>query len=222
MAFELDHLFIWTRPGAAVAERLLELGIREGPPNRHPGQGTANRRFFFANVMLELLWVDEPAAGELEPARATGLHRRWRLLGRGASPFGVCLRPAGAETGLPFPCWDYRPRYLPAGRSIGLDRDRYNLRLPFLFYLDFGRRPDAPDGIAPEYLRHPAGISTLDRVRIDCPGLDPAAPAVVAANRIGGLCLRVAAPPLMWLEFDRGRQGRSAELAPDLPLSLRW
>ena len=29
--------------------RLIRLGLREGSPNQHPGQGTANRRFFFAN-----------------------------------------------------------------------------------------------------------------------------------------------------------------------------
>jgi hypothetical protein len=33
--------------------------LTEGTPNIHPGQGTANRRFFFRNAMLELLWVND-------------------------------------------------------------------------------------------------------------------------------------------------------------------
>jgi hypothetical protein len=57
MTFELDHLFICTKVGAAKAERLIALGLVEGSSSTHPGQSTANRRFFFRNAMLELLWV---------------------------------------------------------------------------------------------------------------------------------------------------------------------
>jgi len=55
MQIELDHLFVCTAPGAPEAERLVQFGLREGPPNQHPGQGTANRRFTFANAMIELV-----------------------------------------------------------------------------------------------------------------------------------------------------------------------
>jgi hypothetical protein len=53
-----DHLFICTAIGAPEAEYLISLGLKEGRSNIHPGQGTANRCFFFRNFMLELLWVD--------------------------------------------------------------------------------------------------------------------------------------------------------------------
>jgi hypothetical protein len=56
----LDHLFVCTAPGAPEAEDLVRFGLREGPPNRHPGQGTENRRFAFANAMIELVWVSDP------------------------------------------------------------------------------------------------------------------------------------------------------------------
>jgi len=59
MAFELDHVFIRVSRGAPEAEHLVQFGLREGQPNIHPGQGTANRRFFFINAMLELLWVED-------------------------------------------------------------------------------------------------------------------------------------------------------------------
>ena len=59
LRIELDHLFVCTAPGAPEAEELVRFGLREGPPNRHPGQGTANRRFAFANTMIELLWVSD-------------------------------------------------------------------------------------------------------------------------------------------------------------------
>ena len=55
MQIELDHLFVCTARGAPEAERLVQFRLREGPPNQHPGQGTANRRFAFANAMIELV-----------------------------------------------------------------------------------------------------------------------------------------------------------------------
>jgi hypothetical protein len=55
VAVEIDHVFIGCRPGAPEADSMLKRGFVEGSPNTHPGQGTANRRFFFDNFMLELL-----------------------------------------------------------------------------------------------------------------------------------------------------------------------
>lgn len=37
---------------------LKNFGLTEGTSNRHPGQGTANRRFFFKNFFIELLWLE--------------------------------------------------------------------------------------------------------------------------------------------------------------------
>lgn len=70
---EVDHVIIFCDVGAPEADVLLARGLHEGPGNTHPGQGTANRRFFFPNVYLELLWVDHPAEAQSEagPARST-------------------------------------------------------------------------------------------------------------------------------------------------------
>ncbi len=48
MAFELDHFFICTDINAWEADRLVSFGFTEGSASIHSGQGTANRRFFFA------------------------------------------------------------------------------------------------------------------------------------------------------------------------------
>ena len=47
MSFELDHVFLWTALDVPEADLLVDFGLTEGPSNVHPGQGTANRRFFF-------------------------------------------------------------------------------------------------------------------------------------------------------------------------------
>jgi len=54
---EIDHIYICTQPKALVGDLLTEFGLAEGSSNTHPGQGTASRRFYFHNLMLELLWV---------------------------------------------------------------------------------------------------------------------------------------------------------------------
>ena len=107
--FELDHLFICTDVGAPEAESLIQFGLTEGDPNVHPGQGTANRRFFFHNAMLELVWVHDAGEAQSELARPTQLWQRWSQRQASASPFGLCLRPnrPGASE-VPFPAWIYR------------------------------------------------------------------------------------------------------------------
>src|SRR5262245_10787585 len=109
MAVELDHVFLLTSTGAPEADRLVELGLTEGYPNRHPGQGTACRRFFFANAFLEVLWVEDAEEARGAVAHPLRLWERWSGRGAAASPFGVCLRPATPGSGEPpFPTWEYR------------------------------------------------------------------------------------------------------------------
>jgi hypothetical protein len=103
MALELDHLFVLASPGAPEAERLRALGLSEGSRNVHPGQGTANRRFFFENAMLELIWVENAEQARSSLVAPTRLWERARWRESGALPFGICLRDsAGGPPELPF------------------------------------------------------------------------------------------------------------------------
>jgi hypothetical protein len=110
MNLELDHFFILVEPGAKVGERLIELGIEEGAPRDHEGQGTSNRRFCFSNDMLELLYVrdakeaqDGPGYGLRFPERATDVK---------ASPFGLIVRRKdNDDLTMPFEGWAYQPDY---------------------------------------------------------------------------------------------------------------
>jgi hypothetical protein len=75
-AFELDHVFLCASENAPETDRLLELGLTEGSSNRHAGQGTANRRFFFETTMLELFWVEDAAVVRGSEVRRLGLWER--------------------------------------------------------------------------------------------------------------------------------------------------
>jgi len=54
---ELDHVFVCTALDAPEADLLVAFGLAEGTLNTHPGQGTANCRFYFRNALLELGWT---------------------------------------------------------------------------------------------------------------------------------------------------------------------
>ena len=122
MSFELDHVFICTDIDAPEADRLRDFGLAEGEPNVHPGQGTTNRRFFFHNVMLELVWVHNPEEAQSIATRPTRLWNRWDGRHRDAVPFGICLRPQHPTTEtLPFAAWAYAPTYLPSTWAQGTE-----------------------------------------------------------------------------------------------------
>jgi hypothetical protein len=224
MPIELDHLFICTSTGAPEADHLVQFGLTEGAPNRHPGQGTACRRFFFRNAYLELLWVADPAEAQADLVRRTGLWERWSGRGRGASPFGVCLRPfrRGVDE-APFPAWAYRPPYLPDPLTIQMGANSGVVTEPLLCFLTFGRRPDSDEVSSPQPLEHAAGFRAITRASVSRPlgGAD-----LIALRAVEQECPRLSFvsgdEDLMELGFDEETEGQSADLRPILPLIMRW
>src|SRR5579871_4396479 len=119
MALYLDHAFVLCDVGAPEADVLTTRGFVEGSANVHPGQGTANRRFFFTNFMLELLWVAHPIEAASDAVRNTGLWERWSRRATGTSPFGLIYGGVPAEGAQPlFLTESFYPRYLLPETSI--------------------------------------------------------------------------------------------------------
>ena len=220
---EVDHIFVSASVGAPEGDRLIELGLIEGSANRHPGQGTANRRFFFANAMLELIWVHDAteAQSEAEPARRLHLWERWAGRDGTACPFGICLRPtAGTAHVAPFPSWEYRPSYSPVGLPVATSSTHDSE--PLLFFSPVHRRIDTAPPDRREPYEHTLPIRELTSVRIVSPGAATLSPALLAALRTGAFSFQRAARPLLKLGFDGERQRRHADLRPALPLILLW
>jgi Glyoxalase-like domain len=221
-AFELDHLFVWADVGGPEAERLVALGLTEGAPNIHPGQGTACRRFFFRNAYLELVWVQDEAEARGEPGGPTGIWSRWAGRRSAASPFGLGLRPAEpASGGVPFPAWEYRPAYLPTPIAIHVGRE-VPLSEPFWFHLGFARRPDGPGWPARQPLEHGAGFGELTGVRLAGPGLGNPSEVGRAVSRLAKVTLGDSPEHLAEVTFDGGGRGRVEDFRPVLPLLFRW
>ena len=215
-----DHAFICTPVGAPGAGKLIDFGLREGTPNQHPGQGTANRRFFFCNAMLELLWVENADETRSEQTRNLRIWERWSDAGRGASPFGIILRPSSpSQRQVPFPSWKYRPALMP---DLILEvASGVQLAEPMWFYFARGRRPDEAPLERRQPLERPSGFREITGVRLVCPILDGAV-VTPAMARAGVISLDAGEKHLLEVEFDGGQNGNRADFGPDLPLVFRW
>ena len=220
---EVDHVFVSASVGAPESQRLIDLGLLEGSPNRHPGQGTANRRFFFANAMLELIWVEDAveARSEAEPARRLHLWERWAGRAGAACPFGVCLRPTAGESSVaPFPSWEYRPAYSPVGLPVA-DNSTVDAE-PLVFYIPMHRRIDTAAADQRQPHEHPLPLRELTSVRIFAPGAAAPSATMLATLRTGAFSFEHAARPLLELGFDGERRSGRVDLRPVLPLVLLW
>jgi hypothetical protein len=223
MAFELDHLFILTDIGAPEAERLVSFGLVEGTSNTHPGQGTTNRRFFFHNAMLELLWVHDPEETKSEVIRPTGLGERWEKRNDGVCPFGVCLRPAlGFGNKVAFSSWSYRPPYLPKTMSIEVGKNSDMLTEPWLFQTPFGQRPDQYSVEKSQPLDHGIGLREITRVELVSPTVDSLSPELQAVVNTSQIKLRAGVDHCIELGFDEEVQGQQVDFRPGLPLVMSW
>jgi len=222
MPAELDHVFLWVSAGAPEAESLAALGFHEGPANRHPGQGTACRRFVVANRYLELLWVENPEEAQGPVARPLRLWERWAGRGAGACPFGVILRPAQPEDAAPpFPAWEYRPPYLPPPLTLHVGTNAACIEEPLLFYFLGLSRPDSLPVQDRQRLEHGGEFRELTAVRIFSPH-GTLSPAMKAVDQTAAVVFHHGAAFMAEIGFDGEAQGRRADLRPALPLVMCW
>ena len=218
MASEPDHVFICVSVGGEEASALVAFGLTEGPPNVHPGQGTACRRFFFANGYVELLWVSNPAEAQSEPIQPTHLWERWTRRASGACPLGLGFRSKTQHgDSLPFSSWEYRPPYLPAPLCLHVGTNASVLTEPMLFYLPLGLRSAKRPAPA-----HRAGLREVTRVVVVSPHADRLSPEMSAVTGIGLAQLHEGPNYHVELGFDGESQSQQADFRPLLPLVFRW
>jgi hypothetical protein len=214
MDLKLDHVFILVKPDAQVADRLLEQGFQEGPSNTHPGQGTANRRFYFANGMLEYIWVRDAHEANTGPGR--DLRFPERAADPTASPFGMIFVPDtnSVSPTKPFPGWHYQPAYFPPPREFHVGANSHNLAEPLCFYFPF-HDPGVPK---PQPHRNP---QTISEIVISTPSADTAGVLALVAQA-DRLSVRSGQEHLMEITLDHHDAGHIADYRPALPLLLRW
>jgi hypothetical protein len=217
MTLYLDHIFITCSVGAPEADALLARGFAEGSANVHKGQGTANRRFFFPNFMLEFLWVADPTETAGDAVRCTGLWERWSKRAAGASRFGVVYGgapPPGSSP--PFTTKSYYPPYLPPGMSIEIVQGM-SLEEPALFWMP-SLSKDANKRLEPT--NHKAPVQRISGVAI---GLEDVGALSDAARRLrdAGLLDFFEAPSQVLEVRFFSEEDAPIDIRSNLPLIFR-
>jgi len=204
---------VCTVPGAPEAKRLVQIGLLEGSPNQHPGQGTSCRRFAFANAMIELFWVSDPVEAQNQGTRRTLLWERWAGRESNASPFGICVRPTNPKETQesPFPSWEYRPAYLPDPLVMHIGDG--GIEEPMWVYMSFMSRPQREHW----FREHPIGIREITGLT-----LSTSIPLRSAVSQkvldSGILATRTGSAPLLEIEFDGRPRNQRIDFRPHLPV----
>jgi hypothetical protein len=218
MASEFDHVFICVSVGGEEASALAAFGLTEGTPNAHPGQGTACRRFFFANSYLELLWVSNAVDAQSERVQPTHLFERWTRRASGACPLGLGFRSQTEhDVSVPFSNWEYRPPYLPAPLCLQVATNASRLTEPMLFYLPVGLR--SAKRPMPAHRTH---LREVTRVEVVSPHADRLSSEMAAVTAAGLAQLRAGPEYFVELGFEGESQAQQADFRPLLPLVFRW
>lgn len=218
---EIDHIFICVDPGAHEAEALKEFGLTEGTPNQHPGQGTTNRRFFFKNAYIELLYLINLEEIRSELSKPTQLYERLTIKGEDVSPFGICFRPsAGTDENVPFSSWSYKPSYLP--ENLKIDIGNAPLSEPMWFFLPFGSRPENALSERQHPVEHQKGFGEITSVRVTISDNGNVSNPALCATDVAGFKLVEGNAHLIQIGFDNECNGCSHDFRPVLPLVISW
>jgi len=214
MALLLDHIFIITQPEANEAARLSELGLIEGKANVHPGQGTANKRFFLNEFTIELLYVSN------ENEAANGAGKELGILARagdaGACPFGIVVRTSDNEAIPDFPSWQYFPDYFSDDMCFFVGKNSNQVAEPLCICMPptLPKQPRVPS----EFSNPGWMLTALD---IHLPVKIPSETLKHFAD-IQHVHIEFGKPYNMRMQFNRGVAERVVSLQPDLPLTLEW
>ncbi|MFP2996816.1 hypothetical protein ABN763_12940 [Spongiivirga sp. MCCC 1A20706] len=160
---EIDHIFIFSNNGGKEADKLVEFGLTEGSSRIHPGQGTTNRKFYFENFFLEILWVIDESEIRNELTAKTTLWERSQFEKNNNSPFGLCLVNSKLTDKLFEQSEVYQPNYFPKGMSIDMITNEKKPYLPWTFRLPYRDKKKAYN----EPTDHNNGIRKLTQAEFE-------------------------------------------------------
>lgn len=162
---QIDHIFIFSNNYGKEADKLVEFGFTEGSSRIHPGQGTENRKFYFENFFLEILWVINETEIRSELTSKTKLWERSQFDNNHFSPFGLCLVNSKLTDKLFENSQIYQPNYFPKGMSIDIITNETDPNLPWTFRLPYRGEKKAYD----EPTKHKNRILKLTQAEFEIP-----------------------------------------------------
>jgi len=194
----VDHIFIFC-DSKKEADKLVEFGLTEGTGRKHQGIGTANRRFFFDNFYLEILWVENDR--EAKSVQDIGIWERANYKNSGYSPYGLCLKNT-PDTNCVFEnAIKWEPLFLPKGKHVDIVTDE---RMLWIFRFPSSERKN----IADEPTTHSCAITKLSKVIFNLSQMNfESTLKTIRDNSI--VEFKKASTNGLILEFDNLNQGKS-------------
>ena len=209
----VDHIFIFSQNQGGDAEELLDFGLAEGSSRIHQGQGTTNRKFYFENFFLEILWVHDTSEIQSPVTSVTGLWERSNFKENNHSPFGLCLDNTGGTEALFQNSQKYQPAYFPEGMHVDFINSKENKDLPWLFRLPM-KGPKKP---TTEPTNHRLGLKKLTKAEFQLPQISNWAKNCQSEQ----IQFKKSGETSLTIEFDRMTRGKE-HFFESLPLSIRY
>lgn len=202
----IHHIFIFTDDAGKVADELVEFGLTEGSHRIHIGQGTTNRKFYFDNFYLEILWVHNVNEINSSKTKPMGLWQRAAFKSNRFSPFGLCLVNSDDTETVFKNAFKYQPDYFPQGMEIDILKNENQSDLPWTFRLPFKGQMKHEN----EPTRHKNGMSVLTNAIFEYQSISD---ATYLENLKNQPQIQFIKSSRHWLNliFDYGKQGQKRE-----------
>jgi hypothetical protein len=228
--FALSHVLISVTTGAPERKALEKAGFRIAPTiNRHDGQGTASVTVELLNGFLELIYHDPmvPVLPALQAgAEKYRLKSTWRE--SGYSPFGIAFeRTAATPENFPFATWRIALDWMAKGTFIEMMTPK---ELPKAISLSIhppGTRESENEVLARDPVKgamflHPNGARRLTGLRVVAPSVDSYPPAASYIADHGLVKFDVGKRWLLDVTLDNGKQRKTRNLEPALPIVIHY
>jgi hypothetical protein len=201
---EIDHIFIFSSNKGQEVDCLIDFGFCEGSSRTHPGQGTVNRKIYFENFFLEIVWVHNESEVKSANVLKTKLWERSNFLTNGHSRFGLGFVNTPDTEELFENSIKYQPDYFSKGSQFDIITNEENYNLPWAFRIPHVTQNKK----APEPIDHKNGIKKLTKATFDLKAKEIENRFTTIVEKHSNVRFSPGLKNLMTLEFDRGIQGK--------------
>jgi len=206
---EIDHIFIFSNKGKETDD-LVNFGLTEGSGRKHKGIGTVNRRIFFDDFYIEILWAENEQ--EAKSVDEIGIWERSDFKNNHYSQFGLCLKNTKKTDSVFNKSIKWKPEFLPENKFVDI---LTNERMPWIF-----RFPANRNNTLDEPIKHKNGIKKLTKAVFNLKEID-FKNVILEINRNSIIDFVQTKENQLILEFDNGIQQKS-KLFKSLNLKINY
>jgi hypothetical protein len=206
---EIDHIFIFTKEGLET-DKLIEFGLTEGSGRKHKGIGTQNRRIFFNNFYIEILWVSNE--NEAKKNQNLGIWNRYDFKNTNYSRFAICLKNTKDTDSIFKNAIKWKPDFLSNDQFVEI---LTNETMPWIFRFPLNRNK-----YLSENTNHKSGLQSLSKATLHLKNMD-FGKEISMMERNSNIEFVKSKKELLVLEFDNRIQGKS-EIFKELNLEIHF